>query len=389
MIFANSAETYPIKYLRSSDLLNINYEKTASNIIELPWLSDWLTWNKKRLNKIKSLANIGDFDHIFERLNFMTNRVPLQFMNIVNKTSFSIQSCDYNFHKSTEKVSKDYQLLLQLFDPIDLNQQAHFCLSKVQSLYRRLLADQLFQLKMMTSLDWGYKYPTREDLLLFLWSRRNSWTSFIADQWHDITDLHVKSSSYSSLVHQINFQRSRRLKSKQSESKVIKVAIVNFDLLRLMHPSIWRYYSLKSKYIAESVKFRDFLKSNLYAGFRDVFQGEKISRELERRFEQYLSFENLKYLSATEQELLDVKIQDDLSEIISTLKTKLNLDELILSNLIFPWETESLNAFRSVLKANVPNQTITAIKLLHLKNKVNPKLTQHMTKMIVGEELLF
>ena len=44
----------------------------------------------------------------------------------------------------------------------------------------------------------------------------------------------------------------------------------------------------------------------------------------------------------------------------------------------------SLRAFRSVLKANVPNQTITAIKLLHLRNKVNPKLTQHMTKMIVG-----
>ena len=389
MIFANTAEIYPIKYLRSSDLLNINYEKTASNIIELPWLSDWLTWNKERLNKIKSLANVRDFDHIFERLNFMTNRVPFQFINIVNKTSFSIQSCDYNFYKSTEKVSKDYQLLLQLFDPINLNQQAHFCLSKVQSLYRRLFADQLFQLKMMTSLDWGYKYPTREDFLLFLWSRRNSWTSFISDQWIDVTDLHVKSSSYSSLVHQINFQRSRRLKSKQAKSKVIKVAMVNFDLLRLMHPSIWRYYSLKSKYIAESVKFRDFLKSNLYAGFRDVFQDEKISIESERRFEQYLSFENLKYLSAIEQELLDVKIQDDLSGIINTLKTELNLDELILNNLIFPWETESLRAFRSVLKADVPNQTITAIKLLHLKNKVNPKLTQHMIKMIVGEKLLF
>ena len=383
-----SKQSVTLNYIRSTDLLSAHYDPIKRSLAAYPFAIEWSNWQNKRVNKLNRLSSPEELNSLISQLDLVIREVAREFYEIIVSEPITRLRCDKKFTEIPVELIKSNRLLLQLFDPVDLTENSHPCLSRLQQLYGYLHGNEPFQLQIMSSLDWGLKYPSKQDLMLYLWSRRYAWNSYIPSMWHDQTPIETKVSKYSQIVHRIIIERKKLNSKIRPNFDVNKIAILNFDLFRLMHPATWKFNKTNLKYFAKNVRFHDLLRSRIYNDFKMALKDKKIGWKLEKRYEQYLRLNKLSYLSDRENELMDAQIDNDLNEVIKSLKKELQLDELIFVNLRFQWEKKSLIAFQTVLQSELQDVTSKAIRRLHSLNRLKPDFTEYVLNILYKEKLI-
>lgn len=383
-----SKSVLSLNYIRSSDLLPLNYTQEKLSLDAERSSIEWASWQKLRMSKLRLLSAPEALNSLINPLNQILEKLASDFLVKIRSEPVTQRICDKKYIEISQKFHGSDRLLLQLFDPVDLNQNSHPCLYRLQHLYRYINNKQQFQLQIMKSLDWRIKYPNKQDLILYLWGRRDKWNSYIPDQWHDLTPTEVKVSRYSSIVHSMNVQKNNLNPKIASTLKADKIATINADLLSLMHPSRWRFDTRNSKYLDKSVSFRDIMQALIYNNFKIAFKDKIFDIDLEKRYEEYLALSQLSYLSEEQTKLAEEQIGNDIDNVTRRLKANFKLEQLILTNLRFNWENKSLNAFQSVLQSDLMDVTAEAIKELHGLNGLKPGLTQHILNILYKEQLI-
>ncbi|MEE2923184.1 MAG: hypothetical protein VX619_00250 [bacterium] len=391
--FANNL--YPLEYLRSADYL---LQVTNSDISDFELskydhkLKIWNNrWSQKLLEGtrlLSSLANPAQFQPLVEQLDSLVNQIVYESYDLISALSFSQLACDQLFQRISTDIFKNKELIIQVFEPVQLHSLSHPCLNRISKIYQDFNNSQPHNIAPMKSLDWKLNKVSAQELIIYLWARRSSWHAYAANYAKDITPSGSPISEYSKLTHRM-MRRNKNYKSKieiSSESR--QYAVLNLDLLKLLHPFIWRYDINQSNYFQEGISFEKLLRSIITSDFGNVLRGKEQSSLLETRYEQYLRNARLAYVSNTEKDSIDQKILNDINHTISQLKKDFQIGEIIFANLNFAWEKNSLRAFQTIGKSNLRDLTGPAIKFLFKKFGITKNKSAEILELLHEQGLI-
>jgi len=352
------------------------------------WRDLWELNLSKRVELLSNLSPPTDFKSLINQLDSLSKQVTYEFYKLISTSKLSQPACDQLFERVCRDLLQDETLILQLFEPVELGLKTHPCLIKISKIYQDFSSSKLHNIAVLKSLDWKKNEVVAQELIIYLWARRSSWHAYASNYAKDITPDYSPISEYSKLSHRMMIRNENYKFGSEINKKAPCIALLNLDLLKLLHPFMWRYDTTQMNFLNDNIDFKQFLRSIVFSNYENILLGKQQSALLEKRYEQYLHNSRLAYVSSAEKDAIDQKILNDLNDIVTQIKKDFDIQEIIFTNLSFPWEKKSLRAFQTLGKGKLRDLTGPAIKSLHLKNKMKPELTQHIVNTLEQEKIL-
>ena len=348
-------------------------------------------WVKKSSTKIKLLSNLSDpkaFQPLISQLESLSDRVTHESYDLISTSNMSQLDCDQLFERISTDVFQQDTIILQLFEPVELQLPSHPCLNKISKIYQEFSRSKLHNISAMKSLDWKKNEVSAQELVTYLWTRRSSWHAYAPNYAEDITPDDSPISEYSKLSHRMMIRNKTHKLRLGIITKDSHIGVLNLDLLKLLHPFMWRYDTTLMNYLKDNIDFEKFLRSIVFSNYEDVLLGKEQSALLEKRYEQYLQNFRLAYVSSKEKDAMDRSISNDLNNTVSQIKKDYDVNEIIFFNLSFPWEKKSLRAFQTLGKGKPRDLTVPAIKFLFKKYGMSKNKEIEILKLLHDQGLI-